>query len=58
MLINTLYNQKLAEFKNNLVVTNSSTEPVTSLTEGRIYYNSTDKHFYGYNGTEWKQLDN
>ena len=26
--------------------------------EGGIYYNSTDKHFYGYNGTTWKQLDN
>jgi len=26
--------------------------------EGAMYYNSTDKHFYGYNGTAWKQLDN
>lgn len=26
--------------------------------EGGIYYNSTDKHFYGYNGTSWVQLDN
>lgn len=26
--------------------------------EGGIYFNSTDKHFYGYNGTDWKQLDN
>ena len=26
--------------------------------EGGIYYNTTDKHFYGYNGTDWKQLDN
>lgn len=26
--------------------------------EGGIYYNTTDKHFYGYNGTSWKQLDN
>lgn len=26
--------------------------------EGKIYYNTTDKHFYGWNGTAWKQLDN
>lgn len=25
--------------------------------EGQTYFNSTDKHFYGWNGTEWKQLD-
>lgn len=30
----------------------------TSPNEGRVYYNSTDKHFYGWNGTAWKQLDN
>jgi hypothetical protein len=24
--------------------------------EGQIYFNSTDKKFYGYNGTEWKAL--
>ena len=23
-----------------------------------IYFNTTDKHFYWYNGTDWKQLDN
>lgn len=27
-------------------------------TEGAIYFNSTDKHFYGHNGTAWVQLDN
>lgn len=26
--------------------------------EGGIYYNSTDNHFYGHNGTSWVQLDN
>jgi len=26
--------------------------------EGTLYFNSTDKHFYGYNGTEWVRLDN
>jgi hypothetical protein len=24
---------------------------------GQIYFNSTDSHFYGWNGTEWVQLD-
>ena len=28
------------------------------MAEGGIYYNTTNKHFYGYNGTTWKQLDN
>lgn len=37
----------------------SSVEPSApaSPKEGQIYFNSTDKHFYGWNGTEWKQLD-
>jgi len=26
--------------------------------EGTVYFNTTDKHFYGYNGTTWVQLDN
>ena len=26
--------------------------------EGTLYFNSTDKHFYGWNGTAWVQLDN
>jgi hypothetical protein len=25
---------------------------------GQIYYNSSNGHFYGYNGSTWKQLDN
>jgi hypothetical protein len=25
---------------------------------GQIYFDSSDNHFYGYNGTTWKQLDN
>lgn len=27
-------------------------------TEGRIFYDSDDNHFYGYNGSSWVQLDN
>ena len=23
-----------------------------------VYFNTTDKHFYGFNGAEWRQLDN
>jgi len=30
----------------------------SSPAEGNIYFNSTNKHFYGYNGTAWVQLDN
>lgn len=26
--------------------------------EGMMYFDTVDKHFYGYNGTIWKQLDN
>jgi hypothetical protein len=27
-------------------------------TPGQIYFSSADNHFYGWNGTTWKQLDN
>lgn len=36
---------------------NGTANPPTA-SEGMVYYNTTDKHFYGYNGTTWKQLDN
>lgn len=26
--------------------------------DGQVYLNSTDHHFYGWNGSVWKQLDN
>lgn len=29
-----------------------------AVTAGTIYFNSSDNHFYGYDGTGWKQLDN
>jgi len=35
----------------------SAAEPATPK-PGQIYLNSTDSHFYGYNGKEWLQLDN
>ena len=27
-------------------------------TQGQIYFNGVDNHFYGFDGTSWKQLDN
>lgn len=44
-------NDGQVEFKNK---SSAPSNPI----EGSIYYNSTDKHFYGYNGTSWVQLDN
>ena len=32
--------------------------PLPNPTPGQIYFNSTDSHFYGWNGNEWLQLDN
>ena len=34
-----------------------STAPATPA-EGAMYFDSADKHFYGWNGTAWVQLDN
>jgi hypothetical protein len=42
---------------NTRVVVVSSDVPV-SPEPGQIYFSSSDHHFYGYNGTAWKQLDN
>jgi len=39
-----------------VVVTNKSSHPACEA--GAIYFNTTDKHFYGCDGTTWKQLDN
>jgi hypothetical protein len=39
------------------IILNSGTVPETAI-EGQIYYNFGDKHFYGYNGSGWIQLDN
>ena len=40
-----------------VIVLRSSTSAPTGI-EGGMYYNSSTKHFYGYDGTNWKQLDN
>ena len=38
------------------IILNGASSAPTGI-EGGIYYNSTTKHFYGYDGTTWKQLD-
>lgn len=39
------------------VAPNFSSDP-NSPESGSIYFNTTDFHFYGWNGVIWKQLDN
>jgi hypothetical protein len=41
----------------NLMSVSAEASAPASPKEGQIYFNSTDKHFYGWNGTVWKQLD-
>jgi hypothetical protein len=48
----------LAHYFSGQLVYNPQSSAPSSPVEGAIYYNSTDKHFYGYNATTWKQLDN
>lgn len=52
-----LWNSTAGRFENGQFITKVTSAPATP-TEGTIYYNTTDKHFYGWNGTTWKQLDN
>lgn len=44
-------------YLSRVIVLRPSTSAPSGIESG-IYYNSTDKHFYGYDGTTWKQLDN
>lgn len=41
----------------SFVVPNFNGAP-SSPTSGTLYFNTTDFHFYGWNGNQWKQLDN
>ena len=41
-----------------IVQVTEGSAPASPISEGTVYFNSTDKHFYGWNGTAWKQLDN
>jgi len=46
--------------KNQTSFINTFTSSITptSPQSGSIYFNTTDFHFYGWNGNSWKQLDN
>lgn len=46
----------MVRFDNYINIIGSTSAPAAA--EGNIYYNKTSKHFYGYNGTSWVQLDN
>jgi len=39
------------------VAPNFSSAPA-SPTSGSLYFNTTNSHFYGWDGGQWKQLDN
>jgi hypothetical protein len=43
-------------YTNNLVLSEQS-QPGSPVA-GQIYFDTNDSHFYGFNGTTWKQLDN
>jgi len=40
------------------LVGQSAVSELTNYQAGTIYFNTTNHHFYGFNGTTWKQLDN
>jgi len=40
-----------------IILPNHSTAPTSPLS-GALYFNTSDFHFYGWNGGQWKQLDN
>ena len=46
------------DMKINNLLTIGSYSGDPSGVAGDLYFNTGDKHFYGYNGTAWKQLDN
>jgi hypothetical protein len=67
--VEMIYTQGTSPYGGNAISSDGSGEKSTlnqvkvetnapaSPTEGQIYFNSTDKHFYGWNGSEWKKLD-
>jgi len=55
IIVNELQTPKIV-ISNELQTPNLSTAPAGA--RGNIYFNTTDNHFYGYNGSVWKQLDN
>jgi len=45
-------------FTKGAILLGGKTTHPSSPDEGSIYFNRTDKHFYGFNGTSWKIMDN
>jgi hypothetical protein len=41
----------------SIILPNHVSAP-SSPNSGALYFNTTDFHFYGWNGGQWKQLDN
>lgn len=48
---------RLNSLQSAITVPNHSSAP-SSPQSGSLYFNTTDFHFYGWNGSIWKQLDN
>lgn len=38
-------------------VSNTAAAAPANPQQGQVYYNTTDNHFYGWNGAAWVQLD-
>jgi hypothetical protein len=53
-----VYQKNLDEKKKNTNEVLTSTDAPQSQKTGQIYFNTTNSHFYGWNGKEWLQLDN
>ena len=43
---------------NSTIILPNHTSAPASPASGALYFNTTDFHFYGWNGGQWKQLDN
>ena len=60
--ISTLSKEGNATFSGSVTATGTVTignyASAPTGVKGTIYFNTTDNHFYGYNGSTWKQLDN
>lgn len=55
---NTFYGtQLITGSESTIVLPNHQTAPLSPLS-GALYFNTNDFHFYGWNGSDWKQLDN
>ena len=53
LVVSTIYAQIPPDFKNGIIVGNSSSEP-TGYKMGQMYFNSADSLMYFYDGNRWK----